>query len=167
MRENKIIGWFEGRSEIGPRALGHRSIFANPKFFDNWRKVNEIKMREIWRPFAPIVLEKFEDQYFDGLQQENFYMLFNSYVKIEKIPAITHIDKTARVQVVNEKNGLCYEMLECFYKLTGTPVLLNTSLNGPGEPIIEEPEQALNYLIESKLDKLYFDCGYVVTKKNN
>ncbi len=164
LAENKIIGWYEGRSEVGPRALGHRSILSNPAFFDNWKRVNLIKGREEWRPFAPSVLDDDASDWFKDCPLPSPYMLFTAKVKNKKIPAITHVDDTARVQTVTEDCGNYYQLLKHFKALTGLPVLLNTSFNGPGVPIVETPEQAIEFLIQSDLDYLYID-GYRIEKK--
>ena len=165
LQENKIIAWFDGRSELGPRALGHRSIIANSSFKENWQKVNAIKSREFWRPFAPIVLERLQGEYFFNSQLPSYYMLLNAQVKSNKIPAVTHVDGSARVQSVNENNGSINNLLEEFYKVSGLPVLMNTSFNGPGEPVIETVEQAIKFLLNTDLDFLYVSNRYQISKK--
>jgi len=165
LHADQIIGWFYGRSEIGPRALGHRSILANPKFADNWARVNKIKKRELWRPFAPAVLAEEESRYFDSTQLPSYFMLLNAQVRSREIPAVTHVDGSARVQSVTRECGQFYELIKSFGELSGTPVVLNTSFNGPGEPVIETPEEAVHFLISSELDALFFD-GIKVRKKS-
>jgi carbamoyltransferase len=157
LADDAVIGWFEGRSEAGPRALGHRSILADPRRVENWARVNRIKGREGWRPFAPIVLEDELTRWFDGAPAASPYMLFNARVKSDRIPAVTHADGTARVQTVTAKDGGFHRVLTRFAALTGVPVLLNTSFNGPAEPIIETADQAVRFLMASALDALYVD----------
>jgi carbamoyltransferase len=162
---NKVIAWYEGKSEIGPRALGHRSLVSNPTYKDNWKRVNKIKQREWWRPFAPSVLEEEADKWFANMPFPSPYMLFTGQViNSEKIPAITHVDNSSRIQTVNKSSGQYYQMIKEFYKLSKIPLIMNTSFNGPGEPIIETPEQALNFLLNTELDVLYID-GYKVERK--
>ncbi|MGE3316093.1 MAG: carbamoyltransferase C-terminal domain-containing protein [Planctomycetaceae bacterium] len=156
LASNEVIGWFEGRSELGPRALGHRSILANPTFAENWERVNQIKRRERWRPFAPIVLEEAAAEWFDEVPIPSPYMLFNARVLRPQIPAVTHVDGSARIQTVSPADGAIYELVREFGRLTGVPVLLNTSFNGPGEPIVETPDDALRFLANSPLDAVYF-----------
>ncbi|MBF0159921.1 MAG: hypothetical protein HQL58_10410 [Magnetococcales bacterium] len=156
LAQNRIIAWFEGGSEVGPRALGHRSILANPTYVDNWKRVNMLKGREWWRPFAPSVLEEDMQDWFDGVPGSSPYMLFTARVKSRQLPAITHIDGTARVQTVSPECGQFYRLIKAFKKHTGIPVVLNTSFNGPGEPIVETPQQAISFLARSELlDALY------------
>jgi len=161
---DRVIGWFEGRSEIGPRALGHRSILADPRQGANWERVNLIKGREKWRPFAPAVLESEAETWFQGLPQRSPYMLFTGTVRSHDLPAITHSDGSARVQTVDSSCGEFFRVIQHFFGKTGVPVVLNTSFNGPGEPIVETPENALHFLIHSKLDALYIG-GMRVTRK--
>jgi carbamoyltransferase len=157
LKDNKIIGWYQGRSEFGPRALGNRSILANP-CYDNKDHLNtKIKQREYWRPYAAIVLEEYVDEWFDIPKKDSYYMLFSSIVKPNKreiIPAVTHVDNTCRIQVVNrEQNEKLYILLKKFYELTRVPVLLNTSFNTlKGEPIVETPSDAINSFLNSKMD---------------
>ncbi len=157
LADNKIIAWYQGRSEIGPRALGARSILAHPGLAENWDRVNELKRREKWRPFAPAVLETRVHDWFSGVPCPSPYMLFNAHVISKDIPAVTHVDKTARVQTVNESNGEYYSLIRKFEELTGIPVVLNTSFNGPGEPVVETVEQAIGLLLSTDIDTLYVD----------
>lgn len=152
---DRVIGWFQGRSEIGPRALGHRSILANPRIKKNWNRVNIIKCREAWRPFAPAVLEGEETKYFGQTTFPTYFMLINAQVQTSEIPAITHVDGSARVQSVSPECGLFYDVIKEFHQLSGIPVVLNTSFNGPGQPIVETPEQAADFFMQSPLDVLY------------
>ena len=155
--QNKVVAWYQGRSESGPRALGGRSIIAHPGMAENWERVNKIKKRETWRPFAPAVLESEAEKWFAGVPCPSPYMLFNAQVRSQQIPAVTHVDNTARIQTVNESNGEYYRLIDRFFELTGIPVVMNTSLNGPGEPIIEQPEEAIDFLKSMEIDVLYID----------
>ena len=163
---SKIIMLSYGRSEFGPRALGHRSILANA--FDPLTKSKldkEIKLREPYRPYAPIVLENDYEKYFD-LKFKSPFMLFDSKVLNNKLPAITHVDGTSRPQTVNRDNGIIYDILLKIKKLKGIPVCLNTSLNRPGEPICEKPDDAINYALNSKADYLVIENFLVNLTKN-
>ncbi len=152
-----VIGWFQDRMEFGPRALGNRSILADPRNPRMKDIINlKIKRRESFRPFAPSVLEDFQSQWFDS----NFYSPYMSSlanVKNDKktiVPAITHIDGTARLQSVSQKtNPRFYKLIKSFYNLTKVPILLNTSFN-ENEPIVMKPEEALNCLIRTNMDAL-------------
>lgn len=152
---NAVVAWFEGRSEIGPRALGHRSILADARNPGTWRRVNAIKKREYWRPFAPAVLSEDHDDWFRGSPSVSPHMLFTATVKGDALPGITHVDGSARVQTVDPSAGQFRAVLEHFKRLTGVPVVLNTSLNGPGEPIVDTPEEAVAFLKNSEVDALY------------
>ncbi|MBF0159543.1 MAG: hypothetical protein HQL58_08450 [Magnetococcales bacterium] len=163
--QNHIIAWFEGGSESGPRALGHRSILANPMHAENWKKVNLAKGREWWRPFAPAVLEEDAGEWFHGGPDPSPYMLFTAQVRSSRLPAITHIDGTARIQTVTQDCGRYYQLIKAFKELTAIPVLLNTSFNGPGEPIVETPEHAIRFLCASKIDALFMG-RYRVCRKD-
>jgi carbamoyltransferase len=164
LADGRIIGWFEGRSEIGPRALGHRSILADARERAKWEQVNLVKGREFWRPFAPAVLASEAANWFTGLPLPSPYMLFTGTATSSKVPAITHADGTARIQTVDATSGDFFRLLESFFAITGVPIVMNTSFNGPGEPIVELPADALRFLISSKLDALYIG-GMRVTRK--
>lgn len=158
LKDNKIVGWFQGRSEFGPRALGSRSIFMNPTPAENKDLINErIKHREMWRPFAGIILKDYLTEYFHE-DFESPYMLYSHTAKDEKIPeiaAITHVDKTCRIQTItHENNAYANKLLEHYHKLTGTPVILNTSFNDNGEPIVEKPEDAIRAFNNVDIDVL-------------
>ena len=162
--EGNIIGWFQDRMEFGPRALGNRSILADPRIHNMKDKINrKIKFRESFRPFAPIVLEEYSNDYFD-LQIGSPYMMFTCTVKNNTLPAITHIDQSARVQTVNrDMNPKIHMLLNSFYKAYGCPVLLNTSFNVMGEPIVCSPQDALSTFEKSGLD--YCVIGNYLIKK--
>ncbi|MFH8477122.1 carbamoyltransferase [Streptomyces sp. NPDC018000] len=159
--QGALIGWFTGGSEFGPRALGHRSILADPRRAEMKDILNsKVKHREAFRPFAPAVLSHRASEYFD-LDIESPYMLIVAPVREEKqqeVPAITHVDGTARVQTLTpEANGAFYELVERFCELTSVPVVLNTSFNDRGEPIVETPEEALAFYGKSQLDYLFLE----------
>ena len=152
-----VIGWFQGRMEFGPRALGNRSILADPTNLKIADKVNDIKHRERWRPLAPSVLDEKKGKYFKKSYSSPF-MSLAFQVKEEKqkeIPAVTHIDGSARVQTVNkETNPKFYKLIREFYKITGTPVVLNTSFNDMGQPIVMTPKDAIESFKKMRLDCL-------------
>ncbi|GKQ38796.1 carbamoyltransferase C-terminal domain-containing protein [Streptomyces sp. A012304] len=159
--QGALIGWFTGGSEFGPRALGHRSILADPRRAEMKDILNaKVKHREAFRPFAPAVLAHRAAEYFD-LDIESPYMLIVAPVREDKrkeVPAITHVDGTARVQTLTpEANGPFYDLVERFGELTSVPVVLNTSFNDRGEPIVETPEQALAFFGPSQLDYLFLE----------
>ena len=150
----KIIGWFQGKSEFGPRALGNRSILADPRNFHNRELINHVvKNREWFRPFAPVVLEECYQDWFD-FEIPSPYMLYTAQVKQpERIPAVTHVDGSSRFQTINRETNLhYYELVKAFGELTGVPILLNTSLNGNGEPILETEDEAIKFFETSNLD---------------
>jgi len=158
-----IVGWFQGRFEWGPRALGNRSILADPRRADMKDIVNtKIKFREPFRPFAPSVLEERTEEYFDLPEATRHYparfMLYVVNVKPDKrdvIPAITHVDGTGRLQTVQrETNPRYYRLIERFGQATGVPVLLNTSFNLKGEPIVNTPAEAVSTFSRSGMDML-------------
>lgn len=153
----KIVGWFQGRSESGNRALGNRSILADPRNPDIKNIINsKIKLREDFRPFAPSVLEEHYKDYFDTTQPSP-YMSRIMPVTSDAIPGVTHVDGTARIQTVTRDfNERYYELINEFYKLTGIPMLLNTSFNCQ-EPIVETPEDAVATFNKCGLDMLVVD----------
>ncbi|MFH0770283.1 MAG: carbamoyltransferase [Candidatus Peregrinibacteria bacterium] len=153
-----VIGWYQGRMEYGPRSLGNRSIIADARNRENWQKVNlKIKFRESFRPFAPTVLEERAKDYFK-LDRESPYMLLVADVhpdKREGIPAVTHVDGSARIQTINRsQNAKYYDLIKAFEKRTGCPVIINTSFNVRGEPIVESPENAINCFLHTHMDYL-------------
>ena len=158
--DGKIVGWFKGRSESGNRALGQRSIFADPRRKDIKDVINQtIKMREDFRPFAPVVMEDHYENWFDTIGGPSPYM--SRIVKVNEdkksiVPGITHIDGTARIQTVHTAGaGMLdtYNLIDQFYKITGVPMLLNTSFNCQ-EPIVETPEDAIRTFEKTALDIL-------------
>jgi carbamoyltransferase len=153
----KVVAWFQGKMEVGPRALGSRSIVANPMLEGMNNVVNIIKSREQWRPLAPSVMEEDIDKFFEKAHK-NPFMLFTHFVnsKYKKIvPAIVHVDGTTRFQSVSRKvNKNYYNLIDEFGKITGVPIILNTSLNIGGEPIVMTPKQALAAFYNSPIDCL-------------
>lgn len=165
---NRVIGWYQGGSELGPRALGNRSILASP--IPVWMKdhINhDVKKREWYRPFAPAVMFEHQSTIFD-LDVYSPHMLVTSNVNPEwrnRIPSVTHVDGSARYQSVTKENNFrFYSIIESFYKRTGVPVLLNTSFNGPREPIIETPSEAINALFSCNLDFLVVG-NYLISRR--
>ena len=168
LSENKVIGWFNGGSENGPRALGNRSILANPSKKWMVEYINsEIKKREWYRPFAPSVLFERQAEIFD-LDVYSPYMLVTTTVKPEwreRIPAVTHFDHTSRYQSVTpQSNEKYHKLISRFEEKTGIPVVLNTSFNGPEEPIVETPTDAINTMLKHDLYALFIN-NYVIMKK--
>ena len=188
LSNQKAVGWFQGRMEFGPRALGNRSILGDPRSETMQKNLNlKIKYRESFRPFAPSVIEENTNEWFD-LEKKSPYMLLVSNVKKDKqiaikkedtnlfgieklnikrskIPAVTHVDYTARVQSVNkEDNLLYYKLLKKFKQITGVPILVNTSFNIRGEPIVNTIKDAYSCFLVTNLD--YLICGnFILDKK--
>ena len=153
LASGKIIGWAQGKGEIGPRSLGNRSILMNAQKFENKDILNKkVKKREPWRPYAGSVLNDFSKDYFS--MNDSKFMLYACNVLSEKIPAITHVDKTCRIQTVSYKdNPVFYELICEYYRLTGVPVILNTSLNMSGGPIVSSKDQIMKFM-KTNLDAL-------------
>jgi carbamoyltransferase len=157
LAEGRIVGWFQGRMEFGPRALGNRSILADPRRSEMKDVLNaRIKHREPFRPFAPSILEEATGRYFDQDHPSPF-MLLTYRVRPERVPEIpapTHVDGTGRLQTVNrEQNGRFHDLLQAFASRTGVPVLLNTSFN-ENEPICCTPEEAVDTFLRTRMDVL-------------
>jgi carbamoyltransferase len=152
-----VVAWFQGRSEFGPRALGHRSLLADPRSLSNTEKLNDIKGREQFRPVAPMVLAERAADVFEG-PMPSPYMLFTHGVRegwAERIPAVVHVDGTARIQTVHrETEPLVARMLEAFEARTGVPVVVNTSLNTAGRPMVDDPRDALECFGSAPVDAL-------------
>ena len=156
--QNKSVAVYTGLAEAGQRALGNRSIFFNSLHLNAKDIVNKIKKREWYRPFAGIVLEEDAELYFDmGRIKSSPYMTISFPVKTNLIPGITHIDGTCRIQTVSKEDEYLYELLNEFKKLSGHGIILNTSFNLAGEPLVETPEDAFNTLNNSCLDYLWFE----------
>lgn len=167
LHQNKIVGWFQGKMEIGPRALGNRSILADPTNPGMKDKINaEVKHREAYRPFAPSAIVEESKTYFD-IEVETPFMLKVCQVRKQyqaRLPAITHVDGSARLQTVNrEINPRYHRLISEFGKLSGIPVVLNTSFNIMGEPIVESPIQAIRCFYSTGLDVLAIG-DFIVTK---
>ncbi|HEY4028029.1 MAG TPA: carbamoyltransferase C-terminal domain-containing protein [Candidatus Dormibacteraeota bacterium] len=168
LARHEVVGWFQGRSEMGPRALGRRSILADPRHPGMRDYLNEVvKHREPFRPYAPSVLVEHAESWFD-MSYESPFMLLVPSVRQDKqaaVPAITHVDGTARVQTVRpDVDEVYHELIGCFHRRTGVPLLLNTSFNDAGEPIVETPEDALRTFLRTTIDHLYLD-GLLVSKR--
>lgn len=192
LNDQQIIGWFQGRMEFGPRALGYRSIIADPRSANMQKKMNlKIKFRESFRPFAPAVMEDFADEYFDIPSSSKYltpYMLTTTQIlrkhlkNVESfdstenkisllgidrstINAVTHLDGSARIQVVREKdNPKFYKLLREFYRQTKMPMVVNTSFNVRGEPIVCTPQDALYCFFASNIDILVLEC-FILEKR--
>jgi carbamoyltransferase len=173
IEDGKVVGWFQGRFEWGPRALGHRSILADPRRADMKDVVNvKIKFREPFRPFAPSVLAERAEEYFVLPQASRHYpsrfMLYVVDVREDKrdiIPAVTHVDGTSRLQTVrSEVSPRYYRLIDTFGQATGVPVVLNTSFNLKGEPIVNTPQEAFQTFSLSGMDVLVLG-DYVIEKQ--
>ncbi len=167
IKDNKIIAWFQGSSEFGPRALGNRSFFANPMNPNIKNIINEkIKKRELFRPFAPVIIEEnYKEYFYQNFPSPFMCFVFRAKEKAKKeVPSVVHVDGTSRVQTINIKqNPKVYKLLCQFKKLTGTPILLNTSLN-INEPINNDPVSAYETFTKSNVDILVLH-NYVFFKK--
>jgi Predicted carbamoyl transferase, NodU family len=165
--DQQVVGWFQGRMEFGPRSLGARSILADPRNPDNYSRVNlKIKFRESFRPFAPTVLLERMKDYFE-FDQPSPYMLFVAQVRPDRrtIPAVTHVDGSARLQtIVRDDHALFYDLIIEFEKLTGCPVLINTSFNVRGEPIVCTPFDAIKCFLRTDMDYLILG-NFVLDKR--
>lgn len=168
LKEGKVVGWFQGDSEFGPRALGNRSIIADPRVADMRNRINlMVKKREGFRPFAPSILEDRIKEHFD-LNVKSPFMLLVCQVKSElDLPAITHVNNSARVQSVNEDINFLYtKLIQEFDKLTGCPIILNTSFNVRGEPIVMSPIDAVSCFLNTKIDCLVLG-DFIIKRKDN
>ena len=169
LADGHVFGWFQGASEFGPRALGNRSILADPRRPDMKDKLNSrVKHRQAFRPFAPIVLAERVDEIFEGAEESPF-MLLVKRVRPEwtdKIPGIVHVDGTARIQTVREdQNARLYRLLKEFDAITGVPVLINTSFNVKGEPIVETPDDAIACFLNTGMDYLALHDMLIAKKR--
>lgn len=166
LAQNKIIGWYQGRMEFGPRALGGRSILASPISPEMQARLNEVKDREDFRPVAPVVLEEEAGNWFKNAEYSPF-MLFIYDVqedKADQIPAVRHTDGTARIQTINrQQNEKYYDLLKAFHRKTGVPVLVNTSFNTLGKPIVCTPRDAIECFWTSPFDALIIG-SFVIEK---
>jgi len=161
-----VVGWFQGRAEFGPRALGHRSILADPTRSDAKEILNiKIKRREPFRPFAPSILKEFTSEYFEKVDDVPFMeKVFQiKEEKRAKIPAVTHVDGSGRLQTVDKNiEPRYYGLIETFYKKSGIPILLNTSFN-ENEPIVNTPQEAYACFARTKMDMLVM--GNIVVER--
>lgn len=155
LEQEKVIGVFQGRTEFGPRALGNRSIIADPRSPHMQKTLNlKIKKRESFRPFAPIVIKEEAETYFD-LAVESPYMLLVGQTKVDNLPSITHVDGSARVQTISrDDKRFMAQLLNRFHQKTGSPVLINTSFNVRGEPIVNSPWDAFQCFLNTEMDSL-------------
>jgi carbamoyltransferase len=157
LADNGVVAWFQGRSEYGPRALGHRSLLADPTRAENLERLNAVKGREQFRPVAPMVLSERAGEIFEG-PLPSPYMLFTHDVKEawrERIPAVVHVDGSARIQTVDRSSEpLVARMLEAFERNTGIPIVVNTSLNTAGRPMVDDPRDALECFGSAPVDAL-------------
>ncbi|MDB3907856.1 hypothetical protein N9355_10330, partial [Crocinitomicaceae bacterium] len=168
LNSGKVIAWFQGRDEMGPRALGNRSILANPGDVTMRDRINEmIKFREQFRPFAPVVLEEHADAYFQNVRNAHEMLFTFTALNSDRIEACVHKDGSARVQTVNERqNERLHKLISKFQEKSGIPVLINTSFNRRGEPMVHSPEDALRTFFGSGLDVLVLG-NFVVRKEEN
>ena len=185
LTQKKVIGWYQGKMEFGPRALGSRSIIADPRDHKMQKIINlKIKFRESFRPFAPAVLKEDQNKWFD-LKSESRYMLFVGNIldehrykrrnvdgfkinddKISKVSAVTHVDFSSRIQTVSENsNILFYKLIKEFKKKTNCPMIINTSFNIRGEPIVCTPQDAFNCFMGTDMDILVI--GNFILKKSD
>jgi carbamoyltransferase len=165
LADGHLVGWFQGRMEYGARALGNRSILANPKDQKYMDKVNSnVKGRESWRPFAPSMLYSIRNEYLEHGDEASFMILLDDVKedKQEEIPAVTHVDGTTRPQTVRKQsNKKYYQLIKKFGDLTDAPVILNTSFNKAGDPIIESPTQAIETFYSTGLDALALEDNLI------
>jgi len=168
--DGKLVGWFDGGSEFGPRALGQRSILCDPRRRDAADDLNvRVKRREPFRPFAPAILLESVDEWFDldGSPRASPFMLRVCSVRSDRrafVPATVHVDGTGRLQTLSQQdNGRFFDLVDRFRSETSIPMVLNTSFNVAGQPIVETPEDAMRCLAESGLDCCVFD-GFVAVK---
>lgn len=168
LAEGQVVGWFRGRMEFGPRALGSRSILANPLVPGMQSKLNlKIKFREGFRPFAPIVTEESYSKYFSLALRNEYMLLVSTVIDPELMPAITHVDGSARVQTIKrETSPETHALLKAFSKKTGHEVLINTSFNVRGEPIVCKPSEAIDCFVNTDIDVLVME-NFLITKLDN
>jgi carbamoyltransferase len=165
--DGHVIGWMQGGFEAGPRALGHRSILADPRSRKSLIKLNMIKQREMWRPIAPSILAEHYTEYFSGDGQNKYFMNIAAKVKEkmqQKAPAIVHVDGTARPQMVTKENEKYHALLTAFYKKTGVPLVCNTSFNEKSVPVVNTPENALDCFLRRDIDMLIIE-NFVIQKR--
>jgi carbamoyltransferase len=163
--DGNIVGWYQGKMEWGPRALGCRSILADPRKAEMKDILNEkIKHREAFRPFAPSVLEEHVSEYFDIDRTSPYMLMVAPIKKPQDIPAVTHVDGTGRLQTVHKNaNPMYYDLINEFYKITKVPVIINTSMNVMGEPIVNTPNEAYQMIVKTDMD--YIVMGNYLVRK--
>ena len=167
IHKGEIVAWFQGKMEMGPRALGARSILMDPRKAENKDIMNNrVKYRESFRPFCPSIIDEAKDEYFINAESDPF-MIISCNVrkqKIKEIPAVVHVDGTARPQIVTkERNAIFYKLLKSFENLTKVPVLLNTSFNIKGEPIVCTPSDAIKCFYDTGIDYLAIE-DFLISK---
>ncbi len=166
LSQEKIVSFFQDGIELGPRALGHRSFLADPRSAKMKEKMNlKIKHREGYRPFAPVVLREYFDEYFISDTNDHPYMLQAPSCRprtADEAPAIVHVDNTSRVQTIEEKNGSVYKVMKAFHKITGTPILMNTSFNDNNEPIVFTKLDAFCCFSRTNADALVINNNYIL-----
>lgn len=170
LTEGKVIGWFQGRGEWGPRALGQRSVLADPRYESIKERINQkLKQRDWFMPFAPAILQEKSDEFLLHNWQSPFMIIADRIkpTKTKLIPAAIHIDKTVRPQIVNKKVlPLYHQLIKEFYKLTGIPIILNTSFNRHGLPIVHSPKEAIEHLLWGAVDELVIG-NYLIKRSSD
>ncbi|MFP3130709.1 MAG: carbamoyltransferase C-terminal domain-containing protein [Nitrososphaeria archaeon] len=162
-----VLTWYQGRSELGPRALGNRSILADPRDKEMWKRLNAIKGREFWRPLAPSLLEEDKGEYFvDPVAHEFMILMFRFRDGMAgRVPAVYHVDGTARPQTVTrDMNPTYYDVIKAFKDMTGEGIVVNTSFNLAGEPLVETPRDAIRSFAAGGFDAMYMQ-GYLIYKR--
>jgi len=167
LAEGKLVAWMQGRAEFGPRALGNRSILADPRPPEMKEKINAlVKFREEFRPFAPSILHEYGEEYFENYQVTPYMertLTFTAAAEAN-VPAIVHVNRTGRLQSVKrEWNGRYHDLISAFHRITGVPMLLNTSLNIMGKPIVHSVEDVLGLFYTCGLDVLVIG-DYLIEK---
>ena len=167
LASGKIVAWVQGRAEFGPRALGNRSILADPRDPEMQDRINHrVKFREFYRPLAPAILDEFGTDYFDDYQPSPYMertLVFREEARA-RVPSVVHVNGTGRVQTVREDwNPLFYGLIRCFHKQTGVPILLNTSFNVMGKPIVHTAQDAIAVFYTTGLDHLVLG-RYILSK---
>ena len=166
--KGQIVTWYQGRAELGPRALGNRSIIADPTRKEYWRLVNDIKGREWWRPLAPSLLDEDKDVYFKDPVSHEFMILMFRYKDEEackRVPVTCHVDLTARPQTVTkDQNKTWYDLIKAFKDIKGEGLIMNTSFNLAGEPLVETPQEAIRSFAVKGFDAMYMQ-GWLIYKR--